>query len=70
MPRQNFAGDRIVVPKVSVWIFCFDSSFFYRHPESEYGEEGDKQISLYKGEGEERNKYAHAKRATSSLPNP
>ena len=46
MPRQNFAGDRIVVPKESVWTFCFDSSFS-GHLVSEYGEDGDNQISLH-----------------------
>lgn len=45
MPSQNFARDRIVVPKVSVLDVLLRQVVFHWHLVSEYGEDGDKQIS-------------------------
>jgi hypothetical protein len=57
MPSQNFARDRIVVPKVSVLDVLLRQVVFHWHLVSEYGEDGDKQMSR-RVKGGEMNKYA------------
>ena len=60
MPRQNFARNRIIFPKISVLNVLFRKLVIHWHLVTGYGEDGDKQISLHKrrmNEGE-RNKYA------------
>jgi hypothetical protein len=60
MARQNFARDRIVVPKESVLDVLLWQLVVHWHLVSEYGEDGDKQTSSHKRtmKGGERNKYA------------
>jgi len=57
MPSQNFARDKIVVPKVSVLDILFRQLGFHWHLVCEYCEDGDKQKSLHnrrvKGGGEQ-----------------
>jgi hypothetical protein len=59
MRSQNFACDRIVVPKVSVLDILIRHLIFHWDLVSEYGEDRDKQISLHnrRVKGGERNKY-------------
>jgi hypothetical protein len=57
MSSQNFARDRIIVPKISVLNVLLRQLVIHWHLVTEYGEDGDKQLSLHKKEGE-RNKYA------------
>jgi hypothetical protein len=51
MSSQNFARDRIIFPKISVLNVLLRQLVIHWHLVTEYGEDGDKQISLHKSEG-------------------